>query len=140
MADEANEVQQIQRCIQDCLTSYGICLQMSMNACLDQGGQHVEPEHFRLMAACSDICRTTANFLLGSSPHFRLVCAACAEVCEACALSCALRPGLEECANACERCAESCREMAGTDNPLSRRAHPPRRQRLRLWAVRGGRT
>lgn len=140
LGDETRDTRKIQRCIQDCLTTYGICLQMSMNACLDQGGRHADPEHFRLMVACSDICRTTANFLLGSSPHFRPVCAACAHVCEACARSCAQRPGLEECAKACGKCAESCRDMADTGAMAKARAYPNRRQRPRLWAVRGGRT
>jgi hypothetical protein len=38
----------MKRCIEDCLRCYGVCTNMAMNHCLELGGEHVEPKHFRL--------------------------------------------------------------------------------------------
>jgi len=84
-----------------------------MNRCLELGGKHVEPQHFRLMMNCAEICRTTADFMLSSSSMHARICAACAEVCEACAQSCEQVGNMQECVQACRRCATSCRQMAG---------------------------
>jgi hypothetical protein len=85
---------------------------MAMTHCLDEGGPHVEPNHFRLMMACAEICRTSAHFMLLNSPHHKHICAECAEICEECAKDCEQLDGMEECVTACRRCAESCRQMA----------------------------
>ena len=104
----------IQQCIQDCLQCYQTCKQEAMNHCLEAGGKHVEPDHFRLMVSCAEICRTAADFMLSSSPLHAQVCAACAEVCDACAHSCEQIGDMAECVQACRRCAESCRRMSGS--------------------------
>jgi hypothetical protein len=52
------------------------------------GGKHVEPKHFRLMMDCATICEASANLQLGGSPFSARLCALCADVCHACALSC----------------------------------------------------
>lgn len=62
---------------------------MAMNHCLESGGKHVEPKHFRLMMACSEICRTSVHFMLMNSAHH-----------------------MDGCVEACRLCAESCRAMA----------------------------
>ena len=105
------------RCIEDCLACYQTCRETSMHHCLETGGRHVEPEHFRLMVACAEICRTAADIMLTRSSLHVSVCAACAEICDACAKSCADLDGMEECAEACNRCAESCRTMASGASP-----------------------
>jgi hypothetical protein len=84
-----------------------------MNHCLEAGGKHVEPTHFRLMINCAEICRTAADFMLSNSPLHARICAACAEVCDACAQSCEQVGDMDECVQVCRRCAESCRKMAG---------------------------
>jgi hypothetical protein len=99
-------------CIKQCLLCYETCLQMAMNHCLEKGGKHVEPTHFRLITSCAEICRTTADFLISKSPAHAPVCAACAEVCDACAESCD-DLNMDECARICRSCAESCRATAG---------------------------
>ena len=109
MAHETN--QQMQQCIRECLQCYQTCLHEAMNHCLETGGKHVKPTHFRLMINCAEICRTAADFMLSSSSVHQRVCAACAEVCEACAQSCAQVGEMDECMKACRRCAESCRRM-----------------------------
>ena len=103
----------MQACIDECLGCYQVCLSMAMTHCLEEVGPHVEPNHFRLMMACAEICRTSAHFMLLNSPHHKHICAECAEICEECAKDCEQLDGMEECVTACRRCAESCRQMAG---------------------------
>lgn len=104
---------EMQRCIDECLRCYSVCLQSAMNHCLEVGGEHVAPQHFRLMMACAEICRTAAHFMLIGSQHHKHTCAECAEICEECAADCERLGDMEECVEACRRCAESCRQMAG---------------------------
>jgi hypothetical protein len=99
-------------CIDECLNCYKICLGTAMTHCLEQGGEHVKPRHFQLMMACSEICRTSAHFLLINSPHHKHTCRECAEICEECASDCERLGDLQDCVKACRSCAESCREMA----------------------------
>lgn len=103
----------MQECIDYCAQCHRLCLEMAMNHCLEQGGKHVEPAHFRLMMNCAQICQTAADFMLSRSPLHPQTCAVCASVCEACAESCETLDGMEDCVRACRACAESCREMAG---------------------------
>ena len=99
------------QCVDDCLNCYRICHESAFNHCLETGGAHVEPEHFRLMADCAQICRASADFMLRRSAHYTAMCALCAEVCTACATSCEALKDMEECAKACRRCADSCTAM-----------------------------
>jgi hypothetical protein len=104
--------QDMQNCIQQCLHCYETCKREAMNHCLEVGGKHVEPTHFRLMMNCAEICRTSADFMLTNSSLHATVCGACAEVCDACASSCEQVGDMQECVQACRQCAESCRQMA----------------------------
>jgi hypothetical protein len=104
--------QDMETCIDSCLACYRRCLQTAANHCLEAGGEHVAPEHFRLMMACAEICRTAAHTMMIGVPQHTRVCGACAELCAACADSCEGMDGMEDCAATCRRCAESCRKMA----------------------------
>lgn len=115
MAHQMN--QQMQQCIQECLQCYQTCRHEAMNHCLEAGGKHLEPTHFRLMVSCAEICRTAADFMLSNSQLHARICAACAEVCDACANSCEHVGDMDECVQSCRRCAESCRQMAGATSP-----------------------
>jgi hypothetical protein len=99
-------------CIDACLDCYKICLGTAMTHCLEHGGEHVAPPHFRLMMACAEICRTSAHFMLIHTRHHKHTCRECAEICEECATDCARLPGMAQCVQACRGCAESCRKMA----------------------------
>ena len=101
-----------QQCIENCLNCHKTCLQMAMNHCLEMGGEHTKPDHFRLMMACAEICRTSANFMLIGTPHHKHVCAECAEICEECAADCERVGDMDECVAACRKCADSCRAMS----------------------------
>ena len=103
---------EMKACVEECLRCYSVCLGTAMHHCLEAGGEHVAPPHFRLMMACAEICRTSAHFLLIGTPHHKHTCGECAEICEECAVDCERLDGMEECVQACRRCAESCRKMA----------------------------
>ncbi|WP_426957973.1 four-helix bundle copper-binding protein [Muricoccus radiodurans] len=103
---------EMQSCIDACLNCYETCLSMASQHCLPMGGKHVEPEHFRLMMACAEICRTSAHFMLIGLPEHKITCRACAEICEACAASCLAVGEMETCVDACRRCAATCYKMA----------------------------
>jgi hypothetical protein len=103
---------EMRACIDECLRCYQTCQGMAMNHCLERGGKHVEPEHFRTMIACVEICRAAAHVMLAGTPLHKRICAACAEICDACAKSCEGLDGMEECVSACRSCADSCRKMA----------------------------
>src|SRR4051812_26013067 len=104
----------LQHCIQECLSCHTICL-ATVSYCLQKGGEHAAVQHIRLLLDCSDICQTSASFMLRGSEMHKGTCAVCAEVCERCADDCE-RLGddaaMHNCAAACRRCAESCRWMA----------------------------
>ena len=103
----------IQRCIDECLRCYQTCFSMAMNHCLEMGGEHIAPSHFRLMLACSEVCRTSAHLMLARSDHAQHLCRQCAEICDACAIDCERVGGMEPCVAQCRACAEACKAMAG---------------------------
>lgn len=104
--------EQMQQCLRNCQECHTVCLQMAMNHCLEMGGKHVEPAHFRLMMNCAEICQTCANFMLSGSGLHKLTCGVCAQICQRCADDCERIGDMDECVQACRRCAESCRQMA----------------------------
>ncbi len=99
-------------CIEECLRCYSICLSMASNHCLEAGGKHVEPQHFRIVLACAEMCRTSAAMMLIGTPHHKHTCRECAEICAECAASCEQVGGMGDCVATCRACAESCQKMA----------------------------
>ncbi|MEH2513884.1 hypothetical protein V1291_005238 [Nitrobacteraceae bacterium AZCC 1564] len=95
--------------MQQCIDA---CLSTAMNECLETGGKHIEPKHFRLMMACTEMCRTSAHFMLINTPHYKHTCKECAEICQECADDCEGIGDMEECVAACRRCAKACLAMA----------------------------
>lgn len=51
---------EMQACIEECVRCYSICLGLAMNRCLQAGGKHVAPDHFKLMKACAESCQRMA--------------------------------------------------------------------------------
>lgn len=102
---------EIEECIQACLECHHVCFEMAMNHCLETGGKHTEPAHFRLLINCAEICQTSANFMLSGSGLHKLTCGVCAEVCRRCAEDCERIGDMDECVTACRRCAETCQRM-----------------------------
>ena len=102
---------ELQLCVDACLDCFKACQQMALTHCLQVGGAHVAPEHFRLMLDCAELCRAAATLMLnGSTAQFEL-CALCARLCRECANSCRKLDGMDECVSECERCADLCERM-----------------------------
>ena len=99
-------------CIQACLDCYRHCQHTALTHCLEMGGAHVEPKHFRLMMDCAEICRTSAAMMINDSPYHVESCRLCAQICRDCAESCRRVGDMDECVRACEQCADSCEAMA----------------------------
>src|ERR1700742_1025562 len=99
-------------CIDACLACHKTCLGLAMTHCLEMGGEHVAPQHFRLMMDCATVCATAADFMSHKSEFHKMLCGLCAQVCEACARDCEKMAGMEECVKACRACAEHCLAMA----------------------------
>jgi hypothetical protein len=101
------------RCIEECERCHRMCLRTAMTHCLEQGGSCLEPPHLRVMLACAELCRTTADSMLAGYSLYEELCAACARVCRDCAESCERIGELDECVQACRRCMESCARLTG---------------------------
>ena len=113
-ATEHGISQDMQRCIDECLSCFSICEQ-TIQHCLELGGKHASPAHIRTMQDCADICRTSAAFMMRGSPFHTRTCGVCAEVCRKCEEECRSMGDdemMKQCADACRRCAESCARMA----------------------------
>ena len=104
---------QIEQCIENCLYCHRLCLEAIMY-CLEMGGQHADSSHLQLLLDCTEICQTSANFMLRGSELHAALCDVCAKVCERCAESCEQfgeDAKMQACAAICHRCAESCQLM-----------------------------
>ena len=104
--------QETKHCIEACLKCASTCYATAMTHCLETGGEHTRPQHFRLMMDCFIVCTAAADLMAHKSQFHHPLCGLCADVCEACAKSCEALPGMEECVEVCRQCAESCRRMA----------------------------
>lgn len=109
--------QSMQQCIQNCEDCHMICMR-TVQHCLSMGGQHADPNHIVLMLDCADICRTSADFMLRSSPRHTQVCGLCAQTCDQCAMDCERIAGgdsmMMDCVRCCRECAAACRQMASS--------------------------
>ncbi|RYZ64774.1 MAG: four-helix bundle copper-binding protein [Proteobacteria bacterium] len=110
---------EMQSCIENCTK----CHQASLNVithCLQQGGDHVDPQHIRLLQDCANICATSADFMLRGSDLHVLTCGACAEICLQCSEACASFSDdavMKACADLCYKCHESCYAMSSGQEP-----------------------
>ena len=105
---------EMRECIANCQECHAVCLETTVH-CLQMGGQHAEAGHIRTLLDCAEICQTSANYMLRSSPLHHLTCGVCAEACTRCAASCEAFGDdrmMQSCAEVCRRCAESCERMA----------------------------
>jgi hypothetical protein len=104
---------EMNQCIANCTDCHAVSLE-TISYCLSKGGQHAEEHHISLLAACADICRTSADTMLRGADVHTYVCAACASICEECADSCGRMndPEMAKCVEDCRRCAETCARMS----------------------------
>ena len=114
---ERQQHSHMRHCIDNCVACHRICTEMIAH-CLTKGGKHSGAEHIRLLLDCAQICQTSADFMLRSSPLHARTCELCADVCRLCADDCerlaAEDSMMKECADLCRRCADSCAQMAAT--------------------------
>jgi hypothetical protein len=90
-------------CIEACNATFAYCI--------EQGGDHVRPEHLKALMDCLEVCITTSDLVGRSSPLAGSMMEVCAEACKACEESCeefAGDPTMERCADACRECYEHC--------------------------------
>jgi hypothetical protein len=102
-----------QECIKACSDCENECV-AAIPYCLKMGGDHVKPEHLRVLQDCADICELAAKYMLGKSAFDKKACVLCAELCEACAQSCDQFKGdarMEGCAKVCRECADVCKRF-----------------------------
>jgi hypothetical protein len=105
--------EQMQRCIQECLSCFSICEQTLAHA-LKRGGRHATADLTRALLDCAESCRMSAAMMSRESAFHARQCALCADVCKACEEACeafADDPQMKACADACRSCFESCRTM-----------------------------
>ncbi len=98
--------------IEQALRCHTVCLASAMTECLERGGEHVRPQHFRLMMDCVAACHFAADLMAHKSQFHARACGLCAEICDTCAEDCARLEGMEPCVAACRSCADACRGMA----------------------------
>ena len=107
---------EMKEAIHDCQECHSVCTE-TLQHCLQMGGEHVAPDHIRLMLDCIEICETCADFMLRGSVFHTSICGVCADICERCAEDCDRFTDdamMKACADVCRRCAASCRRMSQT--------------------------
>jgi hypothetical protein len=105
--------QNVKDCIKVCLDCSTSCRD-TVTHCLQEGGEHAQPDHIWLLLDCAEICESNAHFMMHNSPLHSASCEACGEFCERCAEDCESMGDdqkMQDCAKACHRCAESCKRM-----------------------------
>lgn len=114
MAEEAMHItSEIKNCITQCWDCRTECQETLFTHCLEESGDHMEPNHVRIMMDCIQICQAAADSMTRMSPVHKAICEACASVCEDCAKSCEEIGGahMKKCAETCLECARTCRKM-----------------------------
>ncbi len=101
-------------CIELCWECRTTCLQTLYQHCLPMGGAHAAPDHVKAMIDCIEMCQTCADFMTRQSALHMSTCLACADICDACAISCERVGGdvMLACADICQRCGHACRDMS----------------------------
>ena len=108
------------RQVQDCMEALGhchaLCLSTAAVHCLESGGEHVRPQHFRLMLDCAAVCAFAADALARKSQFHNRICALAADITETCGKDCERLGGMDACAEACRHAARLCAEAARSDH------------------------
>ena len=99
-------------CIEACVRCAQAC-EHCASACLAEQDVTTMAHCIRLDADCAEICWGAASFMSRGSHFAPHLCAACADICEACAAECRQHEmdHCQQCAIACEECAQECRQM-----------------------------
>ena len=60
--------------ITSCLNCHQMCLQVAFPYRIYADGRHLKPDQLRLIMNCSEICQTSANFMLTHSAFCTQLC------------------------------------------------------------------
>ena len=106
--------QQFESCIEACNACADAC-DFCAASCLKEDDVKMMARCIALDMDCAQICRSAAAYMARGSEFAGLICAACAEICDACGDECGKHQmsHCQECAQACRRCADECRRMSG---------------------------
>lgn len=105
--------EQMQRCIQECLSCFSVCSQ-TLSHCLRKGGKHAAPELAKVLVDCAESCQLSAAMMSRESAFHARHCMLCADICKACEEACEEFPDdaqMKACADACRACSAACRAM-----------------------------
>lgn len=103
----------VQQCIEECKECHAICMD-TVTYCLNVGGAHAQPHHIAILLDCAETCHLSEDSMLRDSAVVPTIGAACADVCDACAIECEKftgDPQMKACADRCRSCAKACRRM-----------------------------
>ncbi len=106
---------EIQECMLKCLDCRTMCLKLVEHYLRLEGAKSDGPD-IRLLLNCSEICATTARFMLRGSEFCQRLSLLCAEVCKRCARQWSLLRDdalIEGCWLSWSQCAECCERTAG---------------------------
>lgn len=98
-----------------CLDVHSICMGLvSQSIELEIQPGRAQPEFMSLLLACAQMTQSAATLSRLRSDYLLNILNACADVCRACAASCATARHLEgtaDCHAACMRCVEACQSF-----------------------------
>lgn len=105
--------EQIEKCKELCWRSRDTCQTTLFTHRLQMGDEYVAEAHVKIMIDCIEMCQLSADFITRESDMHVISCAACADVCDRCAVSCEQIGGdhMLACADICRECADACRSM-----------------------------
>lgn len=109
------DTREFNACIDACNACAAACDHCAI-ACLGEADPKPMGRCIALDIDCAAICRLAAGAMARGSECAATICAACADVCEACGAECG-RHDMDHCracATACRHCAAECRRMAGS--------------------------
>ncbi|WP_285057358.1 four-helix bundle copper-binding protein [Pedobacter ginsengisoli] len=100
-------------CIDSCLACAAVC-NYCASSCTKEEDIQMMAHCIDLDMQCASVCYTAAQLMSMGSPHAKVLCGICAEICDACGTECGKHntSHCEECAEACLHCAQECRKMA----------------------------
>jgi len=108
---------EMEECIQNCTDCHNTCTRTAIHLIgAEADGRTAEPQHYRMLLDCAEMCATCADFMLRASEFHAYLCTVCAEICKKCQKLCAAGAATDSdedtCASVCARCAESCARMS----------------------------
>lgn len=103
---------QYQNCMDACNACAAACNHCAA-ACLKEPDVKAMARCIALDIDCAAVCMLAAGAMARDSEHAQVICALCAELCDACGDECGKHAmgHCQECAEQCRRCAQACRQM-----------------------------